>query len=313
MNRFFLVIVALIFTISSHAQNNITIGLVMPEEELDGVKPDAYKILGSRLEKMLTASGVSSFGGDFVMYPVVNIIEENLIEGGIKNFFKIKIELTLNVANLSSKTLFASESWTLSGSSERYRSNAVKNAFGNLRGNDPRFMSLVENTKKRISDYYVANKSAILAKASSLSASGEYEEAIALLSNYPSQVSGSNEAQALLHKVYTKYTNNNASRILNEARAAFATKDYDQAVSLASQIDPESSHYNEAKAIINQVRSTINREEAAEHQREMKALEIQADIQKTKINAEASVARAYYNRKVITYNNIVNYRFVRIY
>lgn len=304
MSKIILFLFGVLFSLSIKAQNDITIGLVMPEEELDGVKPDAYKLLQSKLEKMLTASGVSAFGGDFVMYPVVNIIEENLIEGGIKNFFKIKIELTLNVANLTSKTLFSSESWPLIGTAERVKSDAVRNAFNQLKGNDPHFKDFVEKTKNKIYEYYESNKNIILAKASSLASSGEYEESIALLVSYPSQVSGFNEAQSLLRKVYLKYINANGARILNEARATFATKNYEQAVNLAAQIDPESSHYSEAKSLIEQVRSTINKEQAAAHQRAMKALEIAADVEKTRINAAASVARAFYSRRVVHYNMI---------
>lgn len=307
MRRIFLLLIGLMLVVSVRAQSDITIGLIMPQEELDGVKPDAYKLLQSKLEKLLTSSGVSSYGGDFVMYPVVNVIDENLIEGGIKNFFKVKIELTLNVVNLTSKTLFSSESWPLSGTAERVKSDAVRNAFTQLKGNDPHFKSFIDKTKNIICEYYETNKNSILTQASTLASTGEYDQAIALLSEYPSQVSGYSEAQSLMQKIYLQYVNANAARILNEARAAYATKNYEQAVNLAAQIDPESSHYNEAKSIINQVRSTINNEQAAANARAMKALEIAADVQKTRINAAASVARAYYNRR------IVNYNIIRIY
>ncbi len=299
--------------LSAKAQSDLTIGLIMPSEETNGVQPDAYSLLQSRLENMLTANGVATFGGDFVMYPTVNFLEEKIIEGGIKNFIKVKIDLTLNVVNLSSKTLFSSETWSLAGTAERSKSAAVKNSFSQLRGNDRHFKAFIEKTKSNICAYYETNMNAILSKASSLAATGNHEEAIALLAGYPTQVNGASKAQALLHKVYKQYINNNASVILNEARAAFATKDYEEAVNLASQIDPESSLYNEAKSLINQVRSTINMEQAREYRKEMRELELEADVQKTRINAEASVARAYYNRKVVTYNNIVNYKFVRFY
>lgn len=298
------IVIGLFCILQSNAQNDITIGLVMPEEELNGVRPDAYSLLKSKLEKMLTSTGVSSYGGDFVMYPTVDVVEENIIEGGIKNFFKVKIELTLKVVNYTSKTLFASESWTLSGTSERMRSPAVKNAFTQLKGTDPHFKAFIENTKGKILEYYEQNKNAILTNASTLASTGEYEPAIALLASYPSQVSGYNEAQSLMCKIHAQYVNANAMRILNEARAAYATKDYEQAVNLAAQIDPTSSHYNEAKSIIDQVRSTINKEQAAANQRAMKALEIAADVEKNRVNAAASVARAYYNRRVINYNVI---------
>lgn len=299
-----ILIIGLFWTLQSNAQNDITIGLVMPDEELNGVCPDAYSLLKSKLEKMLTSTGVSSYGGDFVMYPTVDVIEENLIEGGIKNFFRVKIKLTLKVVNYASKTLFASESWTLLGTSERTRSPAVKDAFTQLQDTDSHFKAFIENTKGKIIEYYEQNKNVILTKASVLASTGEYEQAIALLSSYPSQVSGYNEVRVLMCKVHSQYVNANAKRILNEARAAYATKDYEQAVSLAAQIDPTSFHYKDAKSIIDQVRSTINKERSAAYQRAMKALEIAADVEKNRINAVAAVARAFYSRRVINYNVI---------
>lgn len=307
MKKILLLLFGIVFSLSIQAQSNITIGLVMPSEELDGVKPDAYKLLQSKLDKILTTSGVATNEGDFVLYPVVTIIDENLIEGGIKNFFKVKIDLTLKVANLTTKTVFSSESWTLVGTAERVRTDAVRNAFVQIKSTDPSFKTFLETTKKKICEYYESNKDVILAQASSLSNTGKYDEAIAMLSNYPSQVSGFDESQQLLQKVYLQYIDANADRILNEARAAYAIKEYENAVNLAAQIPSESSKYNEAKSIINQIRSTINKEQSEKNARAMKALEIAADVQKTRINAIASVARQYYSRRV------VNYNIVRIY
>lgn len=305
MKKNLLLLFSIVFTLSIQAQSNITIGLVMPSEELNGIRPDAFSLLQSKLDKVLTTSGVATNGGDFVLYPVVNIIEESLIEGGIKNFFKVKIDLTLNVANLTTKTVFSSASWMLVGSSERVKSDAVRNAFSQLKSTDPSFMTFLETTKGKICEYYESNKSAIFTQASSLANTGKYDEAMAMLLNYPSQVSGFEESQQLMQEIYLQYIESNAARILNEARAAYATKDYETAVNLAAQIPSESSKYDEAKSIINQVRTTINKEQAEENARIMKSLEIAADVEKTRINAIASVARQYYSRRVVNYN-VVN-------
>ena len=307
MNKILILLFGIVFSLSVKAQSDITIGLVMPSEELEGVKPAAYKLLQSKLDKILTASGVATYGGDFVLYPVVNIVEENLIEGGIKNFFKVKIDLTLKVANLSTKTVFSSASWPLTGTSERVRSDAVRNAFSQLKSSDPSFKKFLETTKGKICEYYESNKNAIFTHASSLANTGKYDEAIALLSSYPSQVSGYDESQQLMERIYLQYIDANAAHILNEARAAYAIKDYESAVNLAAQIPSESSKYNDAKSIINQVRLTIDKEQSAKNARIMKMLEIAADVNKTRINAMASVARAYYSKRV------VNYNIVRIY
>mgnify|MGYP003429109306 FL=1 len=307
MKKILLLLFGIVFSLSVEAQSNITIGLVMPSEELNGIKPDAFSLLQSKLDKVLTNSGVATNGGDFVLYPIVNIIEESLIEGGIKNFYKVKIDLTLNVANLSTKTVFSSASWPLVGTSERVKSDAVRNAFSQLKSTDPSFKAFLETTKGKICEYYENNKSAIFTQATALANTGKYDEAMAMLLNYPSQVSGYDESQQLMQKIYLQYIESNAARILNEARAAYATKDYETAVNLAAQIPSESSHYNEAKSIIDQVRLTINKEQSEKNARIMKSLEIAADVEKTRINAVASVARQYYSRRV------VNYNVVRIY
>lgn len=304
MRKCFSILVCFLITVSVFSQNDITIGLVMPDAELDGIRPDSYKILRSKLEKMLTSTGVSSFGGDFVMYPVVNIIDEELIEGGIKNFYKVDIELVLNVVNLTSKTLFSSETWPLSGSDEREKRGAVKNAMSQLKSNDPRFKDFIVRTKSKIADYYAENKQSILMQASTMAANGNHEAAIAFLSTYPAQVSGYDEAQSLMKTIYNQYIESNAASVLSEAHAAYSVKDYEKAVDLASRIVPESSRYKEAQALMDKVRSTIVSEEKEEYRRAQKALDRAADVEKTRINAAVSVAKAYYGRRVVNYNTI---------
>ena len=311
MKRLFLLLINLCLIAPLFAQSDITIGLVMPESELDGVKPDAYKILKTKIEKILTSSGVGSYGGEIVMYPVVTVVEEQLVEGGIKNFYKVKIDLTLNVVNPSTKTLFLSDTWSLAGSAARVKSEAVKNAFSKLNQNDPKFKEFLDKAKIQIINYYDSHKDAILANASKLASTGQYEEAMAILAGFPHNASGYAESQNLSKQIYIKYIDHNAAKILNEARGALAQKNYEKAVNLASQINPESSHYKESVAIMNQVRSAIKSDEDAENKRieadkkrAMQALEIAADVEKNRTNAIASVAKAYYGRKVVNYNNV---------
>ena len=110
----------------------------------------------------------------------------------------------------------------------------------------------------------------------------------------------------MMAQIYNKYyLNANAAKILNEAKGAFAVKNYSKAVSLAAQIDKESSYYDEAALLINQVREIVQKEQDEANERTMKALEMASDLEKTRINAAASVARAYYNRRVVNYNTVV--------
>lgn len=285
------------------AQNDITIGLVMPES-LGDINKDAIQLLQSRLEKQLGNTGVATYGGDIVIYPTINVINSKLIEAGIKNFYKVELDLTLNTCQYATKTLFSTESWKLVGTGERDEDDAIKNAFNQLSGSDSKFNKFVEDSKLKIKKYYAANKGAIISKANKLAATGDYEAAIALLSNYPTQAVGSNEAQITLRKIYSKYQSVNSGKILQQARAAFASNDYESAAALASQIGPDSNRYGEAKLLINKIRNTVEKEKNAANNRAMRALQISADVEKNRTNAIASIARAYYGRHIINYNVI---------
>ena len=55
MKKFLLLLFGIVFSLSVQAQSNITIGLVMPSEELNGIRPDAFSLLQSKLDKVLTS------------------------------------------------------------------------------------------------------------------------------------------------------------------------------------------------------------------------------------------------------------------
>ena len=52
MKKIILLLVGIVFSLSVQAQSNITIGLVMPTEELNGIRPDAFSLLQSKLDKV---------------------------------------------------------------------------------------------------------------------------------------------------------------------------------------------------------------------------------------------------------------------
>jgi len=265
--------------------NATTIGLVMPEE-INGISADAFHLLESKLIKNLTNVGVATDAGNFVLFPTIDIIEENLIEAGTRNFHKIKLDLTLKVVNISSKTVFAAESWTLVGSAERNPSAAAKNAFSQMKNADPKFRVFIENTKTKISEYYIQNKKKLFAEADALSTQGDYEQAIAILYSYPAEADGYEEVQEYIRRIFVRYLDVNGDLILNEARAAYANKNYAKAVEIASQVDPESTKYSAAVAFINQVRAKVDKDEAEAHAREMQKLQLSADVEKQRILAD---------------------------
>lgn len=312
MKRIFLII-ALLLPLLAYSQVNVT--LVVPDHQQGELNPQSFRLLKTRLEQLMSKCGVQSgYDATIVMYPVVTILNKEVVGGGMEKLFRYNIELTLNVVQPDAQTAFGAESWNLSGNGFS-ASKAMVSAINQLSPNDPKFKNFVDMMKQRVSDYYVANRAAIMAKAKSLAAQGQYEEAMGILSAYPQGVSGAKEVNSLLINVYKQYSTANCSQMINQARASFAGQRYDEALAILADVDASSSCASQAKALENQINSRIVTEQRRAEARQERAEQREASLEKARLNAARDIAVAYYKRSQpkITYNSVYvhnsNYHF----
>ncbi|MBR1916492.1 MAG: hypothetical protein IJ832_01365 [Bacteroidaceae bacterium] len=294
---------------SSIGAQKINIGVVVPDNAIDGVASSVFSSLSTKLERMITnCGGTSVNNGNIVLYPEFNFVNDDMIEGGMRNIYSVNVEMTVKAVSLRSNNNFGAVSWTLKGKGYS-KSEAVKDGLGKLNTDDPKFGHFYNDIKTKIEKYYVANRAAIMTRAKSLAAQQQYEEAIALLYDYPAGISGSSEVLSLLTSVYRKYQTANCSRALQEARAKFAVQEYDEAASIIADIDATSSCANEVKALSEQIRNKINADQVAEQEMEMRKYEADASVERARWKAIGRVASAYYYRWYVPYNTIVARRW----
>lgn len=305
MKNILIILLCAFTSLTTYAQG-LSLGVVVPEETVDGVDAKSYKTLGTKLERMVTTCGASSVNsGTLVIFPVVYFVSDNLIEGGMRNIYSVEFELTAKAVSLSNNTTFGSVTWTLKGKGYS-KSEAVREGFNKLTSNDPRFASFFADIRKKIESYYISNRSALIAQAKALATQEKYEEAISLLYEYPSGIAGYNDVQATLGNIYKQYQTANCSQILQEARAKFATQDFETAAALIADIDATSSCAAEAKSLSNQIRQKINSDQAAERAQALEEKKIAASVEKTRIKAISNMVSAYYkSRPRVTYNTII--------
>lgn len=299
-------ILAFIITGTYVSAQGLNLGVIVPEETYDGVDAKSYKSLGSKLERMVTECGATSINsGNFVLFPVINFISDDLIEGGMRNIYSCEYELTVKAVSLSNNMTFGSCTWLLKGKGYK-KSDAVREGFNKLATKDSKFAAFFSDIRKKIEDYYIKNRSSLIAKAKTLATQKQYEEAISLLYEYPSGIAGYNEVQTTIGNIYKQYQTANCSQILQEARAKFATQDYETAAALISDIDATSSCASEAKALSNQIRQKINSDQAAERAQALEERRIAASVEKTRIQAISNMVSSYYkNRPRVTYNTVI--------
>lgn len=300
-------LIGLLSVSSTYAQhdNDITIGIVVPEQQKE-MDANAFRLLATRLTAVMGANGVSSeTNGTFIMYPVVNILDQKLVEGGLRNITMVEVELSLFVKQVVTHTLFGSCSKILKGNG-RNLSDAIRNAFSGINMRDNVYSQFLTQTKEKIANYYLENKANLLSQAHQLAASQQYEQALALLTTFPQNLKGANEVQAAAIEIYKKYQNQVCAQMILKAEAAISLQNYEEAASILASIDTESVCHSDALNLIKKIEDTIKADQKAEQELEEKLLNKKISLEKKRIDAIKEIATAYLsNQPQITYTQII--------
>lgn len=299
-----LTFVALFLSALLAGAQNVALGVGGLQTDTN-IDASAAKTLSMRLQKILAQNGITEYGSDFVVVPKVIITEDELIEGGMKNIYKIQADLILDVFQMSTNKSFGSTSVELKGSGVRTKAAALKNAFGSIKYSDTGISKFLSDSKNSIVKYYTDNKTAIFSKARAAAAQNDYEQAIAILGSIPEGMPYSAEVDRELVSVFAKWSKQNCESTILQAKAAIANKQFDEALSLLGSIDPGSVCSSQASQLMNSIKSEIRAADAQERADTRRREQMAADLVKTRINAARDVAKAYYQRTYPTYNVIL--------
>lgn len=306
------------YTPRSQADCELTIGLEIPEQT-EALSPQARTLLENRLTSLLAAEGIASdLCGDIVMMPKLAIVDEQVSEGGLKNFFTFDIEMTLYIGQATTGRIFGTVSKTLKGTGNS-RQQAVQQAIKKINVNDNVYGPFITGAKDKIRDFYIQNAPAMMKQARVLAQREEFGQALALLCQIPSNLPGYDKVQDEIQDVYRKSVDFDASNTISAAKAQIASHNHEAALDLLSAVNPNSAQYGEAQRLIRQIDSRNRAEEAqaradaerarqeelaeqrslqkAQERREMRAHE----IRKTEIKAARDAAVAWANSQKKTY------------
>lgn len=307
MRKYILSLLIGLLSISTYAQHeyDITIGVIVPEQQKE-IDANAFRLLATRLNAMMGANSVSSVAnGTFVMYPIVNILDKKIVEGGMRNITMVELEVSLFVKQVITHTLFGSCSKTLKGNG-RNLSDAIRNAFSGINARDNVYSQFLVETKEKIANYYLENRANLLNQARQLAANQQYEQALTLLMTYPQNLKGSDEIQTAAIGIYKKYQNQVCSQLILKAEAALSLQNYGEAASILATIDTESVCHSDALKLIKKVEDTMRADQKAEQELEEKLLNKKNSLEKKRIDAIKEIAIAYLsNQPQITYTQII--------
>ena len=300
---------SLIFS-SGYSQTNfdINIGIIVPQEQ-EIINSDALKLLDTKLKAIANHNGVSSnIWGTFIMYPIVNIISENVVEGGLRNIHIVEIEISLFVRQINNNAEFGNCNVLLNGSGDNL-SNAIKNAFTKIDVKSMTYQQFLTDSKTKICKYYITNKSNIIKRANTLANLKRYDEAISLLMIYPETLDGYDDIKQASIDIYLKWQSCVCKQMIVKAESAIAIQDYTTALELLAMIDSESVCGGEALRLVKEINAQLRNKEEKHIEYINKIVGMEYELEQRRITAIKEIATNYakHNQPQITYNQIIRF------
>lgn len=271
--------------------------------------------LESKLFQLVTCHGVSGDGpgGTFALIPQWAVTEVRTVEG-MQNIKVVDAELNLLIRQTGSRTadnpVLASHSISLQGSAKTEQ-QAIENALSKLNPNDPAIGPFLGEAKRKIIQFYNARCGQVRTEAERVAATGDYEQALAILLSVPAEADGCYaQLEAVTARIYTRYLKRNCQGQLLQAKADVAGNQFLTGLQSAAQIDPESSCYREAQQFITSTESKINAEERRLWSAYREDRRNAYKLERQRIQAARPIVIAYYRRnppaKRVTIHRFLN-------
>lgn len=241
------------------------------------LSPEVQKVLGQKLLQMVTQNGFGSFSGQFVLTSNVIVVDKQ-VTATVPAQFVVSLEVSVYLLNIAEMVIVDETSFEVKGI-DKLENKAMIQAVNRINSRSPNVRTFMDQCRVKIVDYYKARIPALLAKAQSLSARDQYEEALSVLSVIPESVDEYPAIAEQMVVLYTKALDKEAAAQIQEAKAKMAIRDYEGAMDNLVSVDPSSTRFPEASKLIASIKQTIDAKEQAELAEKMKQYEMEMDAQ----------------------------------
>lgn len=287
MKTFLSTIFVTIFCLGFSQTSNFTIGILLPEQSAK-INDAGISKLEAKLINFLNKSEVFSYGysNDFVLYPIIDIADSGVVQGGLENLAVSKVEISFVIKQISTGKTYGSVTKIFKGSGKN-EAQAMTNSFSQINPSDKILHEFLSKSKENIVQYYSENCSKIIQKADGLAKSGDYEQSISLLQSIPDTGNACYEnAQKSSLTNFKLYQKKLCSSNISKAKSEITLNNFESAAYYLEFIDNESSCYKESENLINQISAKIAK-------KENQAI----DLETKRINAIKEIGKAYYSNQ----------------
>jgi hypothetical protein len=278
-------------------------------KELGDLTPTAQEALKTRLERIVTKSGLggSSYDNRFILTAKIVELEKEVSSTTPVVYF-YNLEITLLIGDAIEGTLFSSQVIESKGSGNS-ETKAYLEAIKKIKDQDPKYTAFIDQAKIKIIEYYNSKCDFYLKEAEAFVSKNEFQAAIATLTSVPEICKACyDKAMDAVGPIYQKQIDRQCKIDLAEANNAWNANQNssgaEQAASFLGKIDPNSACFNEAQTLSDKIAKRVKELDQREWNFTLKQQQDNVDVQKARINAARDVGVAYGNNqpKTVTYN-----------
>ena len=258
----YIIIIAILFSnLSLFGQGSDNIGkialhVVLPEEyspNFENLGITELKKIKSKITSITARNGVAGAGmGDFVIYPVLNIYDEEILEGGLERQTIIRGEFSLFIQQMSNGQIYGEATIEIEGFG-RDRSRALKKCIQGINVRDKIWKQMIVNSKVKIIEYYTARCQDIQAEADGYSKTRDYVAAMATLMQVPVEVSCYREIVDKSIEYYDYYIEMQCQEQISKAKISKTQDNWDEAAGYLLGVLPDYKCYDDAMALLKEI------------------------------------------------------------
>lgn len=238
---------------------------------------------------------------DFIINVKVNLIDSKIVESGLENSYIVKGGILLEIEQKDQFNSFSSLSKQLVGVGKS-EEQAINNLISNIKHNDNYFKSYLNSSNEKIINYYNNNCNSIIDKALNLSKTGNYEESLFRLMTIPEVATSCyNSAQIKSLEIFKSFKEKSCQSNILEAKSLIAKEDYTNALNILNFIDPSTTCFKQAEALINKIENYIADEKKKDWELKIKSINNKHQLDLDRVRAIKDIAVSYYNSRPRVY------------
>lgn len=260
----------------------------------DGIPSEAKNHLVTKMKQLISSNGIADEDphNRFVITAKALVKTKDIIAGPPQKV-SINVEFVFFIGDVVENKVFENFSISAMGVGNN-ETKAYISAINSVKPKNKEMVEFLAKAKKKIVDYYYLRCAEIKAKAKQKASANDYPSAIYELMQIPNVCDCSHECQELAIQYNKEYTINTAAKLLNEAKAIWASNPNAEGASkvmrIVRQIQANSPNQKELDNLLADITKKLKNDQEKEWafqmqkykddvEREKKMLEMQAKQQ----------------------------------